>query len=305
MAVGATAERPVVFSVALLDRKIIDARDTQAHQAKVVKFPVLVAIAAEPIPAVIVPFIGKADGDPIRVEGPHCFNQPVVQFADPFSRQKCFNRLASLQEFGTVSPPAIGGICERDARWVTRVPGILGQTRLFGGGFVGERWQRRAVHGGSPRPSDKKMTPPPQVEGQGDACAIRNTTAVASTGWPLSMPVDRRIAGRFVNARQERWTESLYRLFRAGMGCGNGWVSLSRAPAPAGVTRRLASMACVDRTARLDSAQRQRERHGRKRDQHEHPKRIHRPGTTPVPAPALRSTGWPDRAPAPASCRAR
>jgi hypothetical protein len=24
-----------------------------------------------------------------------------------------------------------------------------------------------------------------------------------------------------------------------------------------------------------------------------------------VPAPALRSTGWPDRAPAPASCRAR
>ncbi len=43
------------------------------------------------------------------------------------------------------------------------------------------------------------------------------------------MPVDRRIAGRFVNARQEPWTESLYRLFRAGMGCGNGWVSLSRA----------------------------------------------------------------------------
>jgi len=42
------------------------------------------------------------------------------------------------------------------------------------------------------------------------------------------MPVDRRIAGRFVNARQEPWTESLYRLFRAGMGCGNGWVSLAR-----------------------------------------------------------------------------
>src|ERR1700692_5122327 len=96
MAVGATAERPVVFSVALLDRKIIDARDTQAHQTIVVKFPVLVAIAAEPIPAVIVPFIGKADGDPTRVEGPHFLNQPVVQFAAPFSRKKCFNGLAPL-----------------------------------------------------------------------------------------------------------------------------------------------------------------------------------------------------------------
>src|ERR1700686_4614860 len=234
MAVGATAERPVVFSVALLDRKIIDARDTQAHQAKVVKFPVLVSIAAEPIPAVIVPFIGKADGDPIRVKGPHCFNQPVVQFADPFFGQKCFNGLASLQEFGTVSPPAIGSICEREACWGTRFTRSLGQTRLFGGGLVGERWQRRTVHGCSPRPSYKKMTRSPQVEGRGDAWAIRNTTAVASAGWPLSMPVDRRIAGRFVNARQKPRTESLYRLFRAGMGCGNRHVSRALAPAGQG-----------------------------------------------------------------------
>jgi hypothetical protein len=45
----------VIFSFALLDRKIIDARDAEAHQAMLVEFPVLVAIAAEPIPAVIVP----------------------------------------------------------------------------------------------------------------------------------------------------------------------------------------------------------------------------------------------------------
>src|ERR1700730_620191 len=147
MVVGTASERPVVFSVALLDRKIIDARDAQAHQAMLVEFPVLVAIAAEPVCTIIVPFICKANGDTVRMEGPYFFNQTVVQFAVPFSRQKCFDRLASLQEFGTVSPPAIGGICERDARWVTRVPGILGETRLFGGGFVGERWQRRAGDG--------------------------------------------------------------------------------------------------------------------------------------------------------------
>src|ERR1700694_3107459 len=122
-----------------------------------VEVPVLVAIAAEPVCAIIVPLIGKADSDTVRMEGPHFFNQPVVQFAVPFSRQKCFNRLASLQEFGTVSPPAIGGICERDAGRIAGIPGIFGQPRLFGSGFVGERWQRRAVYGCSSRPSLKTM----------------------------------------------------------------------------------------------------------------------------------------------------
>ena len=35
------------------------------------------------------------------------------------------------------------------------------------------------------------------------------------------MPVDRRIAGRFVNARQEPWTESLHRLFRLARSIGD------------------------------------------------------------------------------------
>jgi hypothetical protein len=68
----------VIFSFALLDRKVIDARDAQAHQAMPVEFPVLVAIAAEPVSAVIMPFIGKADGDTIRAEGPHFLDQPVA-----------------------------------------------------------------------------------------------------------------------------------------------------------------------------------------------------------------------------------
>src|ERR1700730_15089387 len=100
MVVGATAERPVIFSFALPDRKIIDARDAQAHQAMLVEFPVLVAIAAEPMCAIIVPFIGKADGDTVRMEGPDFLDQPVVELAVPLSRQKGFDRLASLQEFG-------------------------------------------------------------------------------------------------------------------------------------------------------------------------------------------------------------
>src|ERR1700730_10800109 len=147
MIIGATAKRPVIFAFALLDRKIIDARDAQAHQALLVEFPVLVAIAAEPVAAVIVPFIGKTDSDVIVMEGPDLLDQPVLELAVPFFRQKGFNRLTSLQKFGAVTPTTVGGVGERDARRIARVPGILGKTRFLGGGFRGERRERRTAHG--------------------------------------------------------------------------------------------------------------------------------------------------------------
>jgi hypothetical protein len=120
MVIGSPAERPGIFSFALLDRNIIDARDAKAHQAMLVEFPVLVAIAAKPVSAVIVPFIGKADGNAIPIEGPEFLDQPVVELAVPLSRQKGFDRLAPLQEFGAVAPPTVGGVGERDTRTEAR-----------------------------------------------------------------------------------------------------------------------------------------------------------------------------------------
>ena len=70
MIVGPAAERPVVFALGLGDRQVVDARDPQAHQAVLVELPVLVAVAAEPLAAVVVPFIGEAHGDAVAREGP-------------------------------------------------------------------------------------------------------------------------------------------------------------------------------------------------------------------------------------------
>ena len=53
-----------------------------------VEFPVLVAVGAEPLAGVVVPFIGKAHGDAIVGEGPQFLDQPVVQFPCPFARQE-------------------------------------------------------------------------------------------------------------------------------------------------------------------------------------------------------------------------
>src|SRR5262245_37503147 len=69
MIVRAPAERPMILTLALLDRLIVDAGDTQPHQTLLVELPILVAIAAEPEPAVVVPFIGEAHGDAIVVIG--------------------------------------------------------------------------------------------------------------------------------------------------------------------------------------------------------------------------------------------
>ena len=70
MIVGAAAERPMVFALVGRDRQIVDAGDARAHQALLVEFPVLVAVAAEPVAAVVVPFIGEAHGDAIVRETP-------------------------------------------------------------------------------------------------------------------------------------------------------------------------------------------------------------------------------------------
>lgn len=70
----------------LLNRRIVDAGDAAAHQAVGVEFPVLVAVGAIPMAAVVVPFVGKAHGDAVVAKAPELLDQPVVQLALPFAR---------------------------------------------------------------------------------------------------------------------------------------------------------------------------------------------------------------------------
>src|ERR1051326_2618742 len=108
MIVGPASERPVIFALAVLDAKIVDAGNTQPHQALLVELPVLVAVAAIPIAAVVVPFIGKAHSNAVVAESPDLFDQPVVQLLGPLAGQEGFDRLAALDEFGAVAPTAVG-----------------------------------------------------------------------------------------------------------------------------------------------------------------------------------------------------
>src|SRR5262245_34072866 len=144
--VRTTAERPVIFALAIPNGQVVDARDAPPHQPVRVELPVLVAIAAKPVAGIVVPFICKAHGDPVVAERPHLLNQPIIELAIPFAREKRLDRLAALNKLRAVAPGAVDGIGEGDAGGIASVPGVFGETRLLRGGLGCERRQRWAGH---------------------------------------------------------------------------------------------------------------------------------------------------------------
>src|SRR5262245_26896600 len=146
MIIGAAAERPVILALALLDWKIVDAGDPQPHQSVLVELPVLVSIAAKPMPAVVVPFIGKSHRNAVLAKGPDLFDQTIVELAVPLARQEGFDGFTALQKLGAIAPAAVDRIGERDARGLAGVPGILGHARFLCGGLGGERGKRWSIH---------------------------------------------------------------------------------------------------------------------------------------------------------------
>ena len=88
----------MVFSFALFNREIVDAGDTPLHQSVLIKFPVLVAIAAEPVPRVVMPLVSEADSDAVAVKSPELFDEAIVQFIVPFAGKKFYDGLSPRQK---------------------------------------------------------------------------------------------------------------------------------------------------------------------------------------------------------------
>jgi hypothetical protein len=60
----------MIRALRLLDREVINGCKPKSHQAIAIKLPVLVAIGTEPIPRVIMPFIGEPHSDAVCVVSP-------------------------------------------------------------------------------------------------------------------------------------------------------------------------------------------------------------------------------------------
>jgi hypothetical protein len=85
--------------ISLLDLEVIDASKPTLHQAGCVELPILVSVGAEPLVAVIMPFICKTDSDPIFGKGPQLLYQPIIQFLVPFAREKRDDLAPAIYEF--------------------------------------------------------------------------------------------------------------------------------------------------------------------------------------------------------------
>src|ERR1700733_6099021 len=133
MVVGTAAWRPPILTLSLRQGQVVDAREAHPHQPVLVEFPVLVSIAAKPLAAVVVPFVGETHGDAIVPKGPQLLDETVIELARPFARQERLDGLAALEELRAVSPAAVRGVREGHSRWIAAVPCVLGQTHFLGG----------------------------------------------------------------------------------------------------------------------------------------------------------------------------
>src|SRR5262245_36816074 len=119
-------KRPVVLTLLFRNWQIIDAGNSPLHSTVGVEFPVFIAVAAEPIEAVVMPLISKAHCNTIFMERPNLFDQPVVELAVPFAGQESNDGLATDQKFCPISPNTVDAISESDLSRIARVPGVFG-----------------------------------------------------------------------------------------------------------------------------------------------------------------------------------
>src|SRR5579859_4853150 len=123
MALRARAWVPAIKPFSFGYKQVVDARQAQPHQTLLIEFPVLVAVAAKPLAAVIMPLIGEAHRDAILAKRPEFLDQPIIQFPRPLAHQECLDGAAALEKFRAVAPAAVFRIGERHAGGVLRIPG--------------------------------------------------------------------------------------------------------------------------------------------------------------------------------------
>src|SRR5262249_23249483 len=133
MIVGTGTQRPVILAFAFFDWQVIDARDAQTHQPVLIELPVLVAIAAKPIAAIIVPFVGEANRDSVLAKRPNLLDQAVIELTIPLARQKSFDFRSTLDELGAITPTTVRRVGKRDPGRIARVPCVLGHSRFLRG----------------------------------------------------------------------------------------------------------------------------------------------------------------------------
>lgn len=136
------------FAVGDGNRKIVDAGVAVVHEASVVKIPIFVAIRPEPVSGVVMPLVGKANGDAASRESPELLDEAVIEFPMPLAREEFDDGAPAGKKFGAVAPDAIHSIGEGDFLWLPSVPTVFREADFFDGRLPSERRERWAGFNG-------------------------------------------------------------------------------------------------------------------------------------------------------------
>ena len=139
MTFGTGPKRPEEFPIRVFDGQVVDAGVTPLHHAGFIKFPVLVAISAKPVPAVVMTFVRKPHRDPVVCERPEFLDETVVVFFRPFPGEEGDDVSPADNELRPVSPMTVFGIAQTNMLRIATVPIIFGQPDFGDGGFTCER----------------------------------------------------------------------------------------------------------------------------------------------------------------------
>src|SRR3954447_12219387 len=135
--------RPAQLAIRLFDCEVVDARVAALHQTAVSKLPHLVAVRAEPVARIVVPFVFEAHTDAIVHEAPQLLLEPVLELLRPLALQECLDRVTAGEELCAVAPLGVGCVRKRNALRVARIPRVLGGLDFLTCGVQREGRQRR------------------------------------------------------------------------------------------------------------------------------------------------------------------
>src|SRR5258705_1622164 len=107
MLIRPAAEVPAILAFGFLDRQIVDGSKPTLHEARGIELPILIAVRAKPLAAVVVPFISEANRDTIALKGPQLLYQAVVQFLVLFPRKELHDLRPANRKLGAIAPTAI------------------------------------------------------------------------------------------------------------------------------------------------------------------------------------------------------
>src|SRR4051812_8781933 len=100
------------------------------HESAGIEFPHFVSIRSEPLPGLVVRFIGETDRNPFFIKSPQLFDEAVVEFLRPLPGQEPDDFVSAVYKFIAIAPAAVESVPLGNFFGVTGVPVILGRAYL-------------------------------------------------------------------------------------------------------------------------------------------------------------------------------